>query len=97
MVKQAMKAHRGLDLCLYSFFNFGPRWGSVVNATLRPLYSRNPLYRKMGGHQGRSERVGIISTTSGFDPQTVQPVANFYTDCTFPAHCIEKYFFTKGQ
>jgi hypothetical protein len=45
MLEQAMKAHRGLDVRVYSFFNFGTRWGSVVNATLRPLYpqERDPV------------------------------------------------------
>jgi len=72
----------------------------VVNATLRSLYSREidpvPLYRRAGGHQSRSERVRKISTQQGFDPQSFQPVANLYTDCNFPAHCIEKNFFYQG-
>ena len=42
------------------------------------------LYRRLGGPQGRSERVRKISTV--FDPRTVQPVASCYTDCAIPAH-----------
>jgi hypothetical protein len=43
--------------------------------------SRYPLYRRLGGPQGRSGRVLKISPPPGFDPQTVQQVASRYTDC----------------
>jgi len=95
MLEQAMKAHRGLDVCLYSFFNLGARWGRWSTPRSGLFIPRKeiryPLYRRVGGHQSRSERVRKISTQPGFDPQTFQPVTNLYTDCTFPAHCIEKY------
>ena len=43
----------------------GARWGWVVNATPRPLFSgkdtRYPLYRRLGGTQSRSGRVRKIS------------------------------------
>jgi hypothetical protein len=39
-LEQAMKAQRGLEVWLYSFFNLGARWGWVVNSTPRPLYPR---------------------------------------------------------
>jgi hypothetical protein len=35
-----MKAQRGVEVYLYSFFNLGARWGWVVNATPWPLYPR---------------------------------------------------------
>jgi hypothetical protein len=35
-----MKAPRGVDVYLYSFFNLVARWEWVVNATPRPLYAR---------------------------------------------------------
>ena len=38
--------------------------------------TRYPLYRRMDGPQGRSERVRKISPLPGFDPRTVQPVAS---------------------
>jgi hypothetical protein len=41
--------------------------------------TRYSLYRKLGGPQGRSERVRKISPQPGFDPGTVQSVANRYT------------------
>jgi len=45
-----------------------------------PGMNRLPLYRRLGGPQGRSGRVGEISPTVGFDPQNVRPVASSYTD-----------------
>jgi hypothetical protein len=49
--------------------------------------TRYPLYRKLGGPQGRSGRVRKISPLPGMDPRTVQPVASRYTDYAIPAHC----------
>ena len=41
---QAMKAQRGIDVQLYSFFNLDARWEWVVNTTSRPLNPReNPV------------------------------------------------------
>jgi hypothetical protein len=42
--------------------------------------TRYPLYRRLGGPQGRSGRVRKISPPPGFDSRTVQPVASRYTD-----------------
>ena len=53
---------------------------------LPPVKTRYPLYRRLGGPQGRSGRVREISPPPGFDPRTVQPVASRYTDCAIPAH-----------
>ena len=39
-----------------------------------------PLYRRLGGSQGRSGRGQKISSLSGFDPRTVRRVASSYTD-----------------
>jgi hypothetical protein len=72
----------------------GPRRGSRgiallildlgASTTPRPLYppgkTRYPLYRRLGGPQGRSGRVRKISPPPGFDPRTVQPVASRYID-----------------
>jgi hypothetical protein len=49
-------------------------------AALHPGKTRDPLYRRLGGPQGRS----------GFDPRTVQPVAIRYTDWAIPAHHIDR-------
>ena len=42
--------------------------------------TRYPLYRRLGGPQGRSGRVWKFSQPPGFGPRTVQPVASRYTD-----------------
>ena len=44
-----------------------------------------PLYRTLGGPQGRSGRVRKISLPSGIDPRTVQPVASRCTECAIRA------------
>jgi len=54
-------------------------------AALPPGKTRYPLYRSLGGPQGRSGRVQKISPPSVFDPRTVQPVASRYTDWDIPA------------
>ena len=47
--------------------------------TLLPRKTRYPLYRRLGGPQGRSGRAENL-TPPGFDPRTVQPVVSHYTD-----------------
>ena len=47
--------------------------------SLHPGKTRYPMYRRMGGLQGRSGQVGKISPPPGFDPRTVQPVVSRYT------------------
>ena len=54
-------------------------------AALPPGKTRYPLYKRLGGPQGRSGRVRKISPLPGFDPRTVQAVANRYTDWAIPA------------
>jgi hypothetical protein len=39
-----------------------------------------PLYRTPGGSQGRSGWLRKISSTPGFDPRTVQPIASHYPE-----------------
>jgi hypothetical protein len=48
--------------------------------TLPPGKTRYPLYRRLGGPQGRPGQVRKISSPPGFDPRTVQPVGSRYTD-----------------
>jgi hypothetical protein len=54
-------------------------------AALPPRKTRYPMYRRLGGVQGRSGRVQKISSPQGFDPRTVQPVASRYTDWAIAA------------
>jgi len=51
-----------------------------ASATLPPGKTRYALYRRLGGPQGRSGRVGIISPPPGFYPRTVHPIASRYTE-----------------
>jgi len=46
---------------------------------LPPGKTRYPLYRRLGGPQGRSGQVRKISSPPWFDPRTVQPVASIAT------------------
>jgi len=43
---------------------------------LPPGKTRYPLYRRLGGPQGRSGQVRKILPPPGFDPRTVQPVGS---------------------
>ena len=49
-------------------------------SALPPVKTRCPSYGRLGGPQGRSERVRKISPPQGFDPRTVQLIASHYTD-----------------
>ena len=49
-------------------------------AALPPGKTWHPLYRRLGGPQGRSGRVQKISPSPGFDPRVVQPAVNPNTD-----------------
>ena len=50
-------------------------------AAVLPAKARYPLYRRLGGPQGRSGRMRKISPLQGFHPRTVKSVASRYTDC----------------
>ena len=54
-------------------------------AALLPGKTRYPLYRGLGGPQGRSGQVRKNSPPPGFDPRTVQAVGSHYTDWAIPA------------
>jgi hypothetical protein len=62
-----------------------PESGWAVSTTPRPLYTRYPLYRRLGRPQGLYGRVRKISPIPGFDPRTVQPVASHYIDWAITA------------
>jgi hypothetical protein len=76
-----MKAQIGKISKAYSFFYFGARWGCVVNATIRAIYTpgmtHNPLYSRLGGSKGGAGPVPKFSPNPGFNPQTFQPIATF--------------------
>ena len=76
--------HRGSRDIALLFHDHGTRRGegSALRSghSLSPRKTRYPLYRRLGGPQGRSGQVRKISRPPGFDPRTVQPVASRYTD-----------------
>ena len=91
--RTARRGSRGIAI---PFHDHGTRrrWG--VSVTLRPLFTpvktRYPLYRKLGGPQGRSGQVRKISHPPGFDPLTVQPVASRCTNWdTLPKNGLSCY------
>ena len=51
-----------------------------------------PFYRSLGEHQGRPGQVRKISPRPGFDPRTVQPVANRYTTY-YPGYKVIRKFY----
>ena len=57
----------------------GERSASRPGRSLPPGKTRYPLYRRLGGPQGRSEQVRKISPPPRIDPRTVQSVASRYT------------------
>jgi hypothetical protein len=61
---------------------------AVVPMEKKNRKTRYPLYRRLGGPQGRSGQVRKISPPPGFDPRTAQPVARRCTDYAIPAHYI---------
>jgi len=66
----------------------GERSASCPGRSLPLGKTQYPLYRRLGGLQGRSGQVWKISPPPGFDTQTFQPVASRYTDYAIrPTHC----------
>jgi hypothetical protein len=63
-------------------------------ATLTPGMTRYPLYRRLGGPQGRSEPVRKISFQPGFDPWLSSPyqVAILTTLSRPTLSTVTKYF-----
>jgi hypothetical protein len=57
-----------------------------IPATLPQGKIRYMLYRRLGGPQGQSGQVRNILPPLGFDPWTVQPVVNRYTNGAILAH-----------
>ena len=87
-LEQVIKAQRG-STGIALLFKLGARWGWMVNATPRRLYTRKEahylLCRRLGGPHSRYGRVRKISPPPAFDPRTVQPVPSRYTDYAIPA------------
>jgi hypothetical protein len=91
-LEQATEAG-GVKVWLYSFFNLGARWEWVVMATPRPLYPQEGDLAPHVQEDGRA--TGLVWTGAenltrkpGFDPRTVQRVANCYTDYAVPVQAL---------
>ena len=73
----AQRVGRGIALLFYD--RGTRRWGewsaSRPGRSLPPGKTRYPLYRRLGGPQGRSGRVRKISSPPGFDPGPSSPAA----------------------
>jgi hypothetical protein len=62
------------------------KWSAArPGRTLPPAKTRYPLYRRLGGPQGRSERAENLVPT-GIRSRTVQPVAQSLYRLSYPAH-----------
>jgi hypothetical protein len=55
-----------------------------------------PLYRRLGGPQGRSGHVWKISPSPGFDPRTVQPVAQSLYRLSYPVPW-KRYYVSRNK
>jgi hypothetical protein len=66
------------NLFLTSELEWGEGSASPPCRTLPPGKTQYPLYRRLGGPQGRSQQEWNISPPPGFDPRTVQPVGSRY-------------------
>jgi len=65
---------------LTSTLEGGEGSASRPGRTLLPGKTRYPLYRRLGGPQGRSGQVRKISPPPGFHTRNVQPIGSRYTD-----------------
>ena len=69
----------------------GGEWSAArASRTLPPAKTRYPLYRRLGGPQGRSGRAENLASPE-FDPRTVQPVVSRYTDWATRPKQKDKY------
>jgi len=99
-------AHRGSRGIALLFLDHDTRRGeesaSRPGRSLPPEKTRYPLYRRLGGHQGRSGQVRKIWPPQGFNPRNAQSVASRCTDYAARptsnivplVHVVEKYGWT---
>jgi len=80
--RTAHRGSRGIALLFHDqrHEKSGEGSASRPGRSLSQEKTRYPLYRRLGGSQGRSRQVRKISPPPGFDPQTIQPVTSRCTD-----------------
>jgi hypothetical protein len=83
-VQAVSTAHRESRGIVLPFLDRSTKRGegsaSRPGRSLPPGKNQYPLYRRLGGPQGRSGHARRISPPPGSDPRTVQPVTSRYTD-----------------
>jgi len=91
-LEQATKAQmgsRGIAL------NLGAGWDRCGQrhdpAVLPSGKTGYPLFRKLGGPQGRSGLLRKIPLPPGFNPRNIQAVASSYADYAIEAHFLPQY------
>jgi len=92
-------AHRGSRGIALLFLDHGTRRceesASRPGRLLPPEKIRYPLHRRLVGPHGWSGQVWKMSPLPGFDPRTIQPVANRYTNwATQPTIYIYIYIYS---
>ena len=75
----------------------GEESASRPGRTLPLGKTRHPLYRRLGGPQGRSGQVRKISLPPEFDPRTLQSVAQSLYRLRYPAHEYLYYCSKRGS
>ena len=78
---KTLRESRGIALlCFYTSVLEGGEGSASRSGRFLPLgKNRNPLYRRLGGPQGRSGRAEKLAPPV-FYPRTVQPLVSRYTD-----------------
>jgi hypothetical protein len=61
-------------------------WASRSGRSSPPEKTRYSLYMRLGGSQSRYGQMRKISPPPGFDPRTVQPVAQSLYQLSYPTH-----------
>ena len=96
--RTAHRRSRGIALL---FHDHGTRRGegsaSRPGCSLSPRKDQYPLYRRLGGPQGRSGQVRKISPPPGFDPRTRPARSQSLYRLSYPAHTYVKYLAKIGR
>ena len=85
----AHRGSRGIALLLTMALEGGEGSASLPGRSLPLGKTWYPLYRRLGLPLGRSGQMRKISPLPGFNPWTIQPVANHYTNyATWPTSIV---------
>ena len=90
-----LRIHNNDVSCFLTPAPVGGGWLTPHPGRSTPSKTRYPLYRRLGGSQGRSGRVWKISPPPGLDPRTVRPVASRCIDWADVVHFIWQIWHTQ--